>query len=71
MSTRSTIRHGQDWHLYEDLYDDAVEGELPVHIEFEYPLEVEILSGRKGSWVRIKITRALARELGLIAKEKE
>lgn len=55
MSTKCTIKHGDDWHLYRETTDDSIHLEIVGDVEFVATPE----------WFDVKIPDHVAKALGL------
>jgi hypothetical protein len=66
MSTKGTLRHGDSWHLYEELLDNIL-GETTEFVRLEL-LDVEFTAschdGR--GVIDLKLRREIAEEIGLL-----
>jgi hypothetical protein len=61
MSTKATIAHGENFHLYEECYDFAGEN---VWLQIDDVTQIEILAvGRHGTSVTLAIPRTMMREI--------
>jgi hypothetical protein len=68
MSTKATIRIGEGWHLYEDLLEDMLGGNSPtVSLSLRGVDFSAHSSAEGGNLIEVRLPRALAVELGLLA----
>ena len=71
MSTKSSIKWKEQtddapgYHLYEDVMDQYDDGEPPVYLRLD-GVPVELVTQGAGASVKVTLSRAIARELGLL-----
>jgi hypothetical protein len=67
MSTKSSLKYGPGFHLYDDALDSWLSDEPPVYLRLS-DVAFEVSSSGDGSEITVCIPRAIATALGLIAK---
>lgn len=66
MSTKATIKYGENYHLFDDLLD-CMDGEnTPVYLTIHNVESLEIIKRGKVISLTISIPRNLAREIGIL-----
>lgn len=63
MSTKCSIKFGDDWHLYRETMDDSI------HLEIEGDIDFEASPGRVDVQIPAHVAKALGLEDPLISKK--
>jgi hypothetical protein len=69
MSSRNTIEYGNDFHLFEELQGDDNESDF-VRLTLNGVDIKELSTSKNGCCVELKISRTLAKELGILKDTK-